>query len=59
MGDIGQIFSQWFGVYLKLINDGLKFFFNDMPLLFGLRLGYWFLIVGFLTLFMNWVLYNE
>ena len=51
-----DIFNQWFGVYLHIINQSFKLFLNDMPMIFGLRLGYWFIIIGFFTLLCRWLL---
>ena len=43
--------SAFFGAIEKCF----KLFFNDMPSLFGLKLGWWFILFGLLTLFLNFI----
>lgn len=43
---IGQFANTFFGV----LESGFKLFFNDLPMIFGLRLGWWFILFGILGL---------
>lgn len=54
IGYVSQFATTLFGT----IERGFKLFFNDMPVLFGLRLGWWFILFGLLTLFYNYVTKN-
>lgn len=39
--------------FFNSVNSGLKLFFNDLPAIFGLKLGWWFLLFGILGLIVD------
>lgn len=39
--------------FFNAINSGFKFLFNDTPALFGLKLGWWFLLFSILGLIIS------
>ena len=51
IGYVSQFATTLFGT----IESGFKLFFNDLPILFGLRLGWWFILFGLLSLLYNYV----
>lgn len=51
IGYISQFATSFFGV----IESCFKLFFNDLPIIFGLRLGWWFILFGLLGLLYNFV----
>lgn len=51
IGYVSQFATTLFGT----IESGFKLFFNDLPVLFGLRLGWWFILFGILSLLYNYV----
>lgn len=51
IGYVSQFATTLFGT----IESGFKLFFNDLPILFGLRLGWWFILFGILSLLYYYV----
>lgn len=51
---IGYI-TTFASAFFSAIEKCFKLFFNDMPTLFGLKLGWWFLLFGLLGLLCNFL----
>lgn len=51
-----ESFGALFNSFLNALDNGLKLFFNDIPPIFGMRLGWWFILFGILGLLRNYVI---
>ncbi len=49
MGDLLNYIATWLTTFLGVVETTFKFFFNDTPVIFGLRLGWWFILAGLLS----------
>lgn len=50
MSELINYISQFAASLFGVIESGFKLFFNDLPIIFGLRLGWWFILFGLLGL---------
>lgn len=55
MGDLLNYIATWLTTFFGVIETTFKFFFNDAPVIFGLRLGWWFILFGLMGLFVDFL----